>query len=57
MSTQFIFIEIPREDRQPGDADFVAQLNLSVYGTRYAAPNWTNTYTQFLTSVDFKTGK
>ena len=44
-----IFIEIPAEDREAGDAGTVAQLNLSVYGTRDAAQNWIETYTQFLT--------
>ena len=38
-ATRPIFIEIPLEDRQPEDEGFVAQLNLSLYGTRDAAQN------------------
>ena len=38
-----IFIEIPLEDWEPGDEMMVAKLNLSLYGTRDAAQNWTST--------------
>ena len=41
-----IYIEIPMEDGQPGDADNVARLNFSFYGTRDAAQNWTVEYTK-----------
>ena len=41
-----IYIEIPMEDLQPGDADKVARLNLSFYGTRGAAKDWTEEYTK-----------
>ena len=34
-----IYIEIPLEDWQPGDADKVARLNLRLDGTRDAAQN------------------
>ena len=34
-----LFIELPVEDRLPGDEGSVAQLNLSLYGTRDAAQN------------------
>ena len=40
-----IYIEIPMEDWQQGDADKVAKLNLSLYGTRDAAQNRTEEYT------------
>ena len=56
-ATRPIFIKIQMEVRHPGDEGFVAQLNLCLYGTKDAAQNCTNTYTQFLTSVGFKTGK
>ena len=56
-ATRAIYIAIPREDRQPGDEGFVAQLNLSLYGTRDAAKNWTQTYTTFLTQLGFETGR
>ena len=32
-----VYIEIPVEDRQPGDDGMVGRLNLSLYGTRDAA--------------------
>ena len=34
-------MEIPMEDLEPGDEMMVAKLNLSIYGTRDAAQNWT----------------
>ena len=52
-----IFIELPAEDRLPGDEDKVAQLNLSLYGTRDAAQNWTKEYTRLLQSAGFTAGK
>jgi len=51
-----IFIEIPAEDRLPGDEDRIGQLKLSLYGTRDAAQNWAYEYTRFLKSIGFKTG-
>ena len=35
----------------------VAQLNLSLYGTRDAAQNWTKEYTHLLQSAGFTVGK
>ena len=35
-----IFIEIPVEDRRPGDEGKVSRLNQRLYGTRDAATNW-----------------
>ena len=42
-STRPVYIAIPREDQEPGDEDKVGVLNLSLYGTRDAAMNWTKT--------------
>ena len=56
-ATHPVFIEIPIENRRPGDEEYVAQFNLSLYGTRDAAQHWTKTYTQLWTSIGFKTGK
>ena len=36
-----VYIEIPMEDRESGDEGMVGKLNLSLYGTRDAALNWT----------------
>ena len=43
-----MYIEIPIEDFEPGDEGNVARLNLSLYGNRDAARNWSNEYTKFL---------
>ena len=48
-----IFIEIPREDREPGDEHRIGRLNLSLYGTRDAALNWTAEYTRTLNKLGF----
>lgn len=56
-ATRPIFIEIPREDREPGDEGMVARLNLSLYGTRDAAMNWTKCYTELLVNNGFSVGK
>ena len=34
-----VYLEIPVEDRQPGDEGMIAKLDLSLYGTRDAAQN------------------
>ena len=56
-ATRPIFIHIFAEDREPGDENMVAQLNLSFYGTRDAAFNWTTTYIKFLQECSFEVGK
>ena len=52
-----IYTELPVEDRLPGDEDNVAQLNLSLYGTRDAAQNWTQEYTKVLKAAGFTVGR
>ena len=52
-----IFIEIPKEDWEPGDEGCVGQLQLSLYGTRDAAQNWAHEYTTFLLSLGFQVGR
>ena len=42
------FIEIPSEDREKGDEGKVGKLELSLYGTRDAAQNWSEEYTKTL---------
>ena len=34
----------------------VGRLNLSLYGTRDAAQNWTREYTEFLENIGFRSG-
>ena len=55
-ATRPIFISIPKEDFETGDEQNVAQLNLSLYGTRDAAKNWTATFTEFLVNSSFTAG-
>ena len=43
-----IYIEIPMEDWQRGDADKVEKLNFSFYVTKDAAQNWAEEYTRRL---------
>ena len=50
------FQRILAEDRLHSDSGKVAQLNLSFYGTRDVAKNWTTTNTEFQNGVGFKTG-
>ena len=52
-----IYVIIPEEDRQPGDEDMVGQLNLSLYGTRDAASNWSKTYSKLLQDNGFLVGQ
>jgi hypothetical protein len=47
-ATRPLFIAIPKEDWEEGGEVNVAQLILSLYGTRDAAMNWANTFTDFL---------
>ena len=56
-ATRPIHIEIPSEDREPGDEDRVGLLNLSLYGTRDAAVNWTREYTSKLITWGFHKGR
>ena len=51
-----LYINIPAEDYEDGDEGYVAQLNLSLYGTRDAAVNWSETYTALLEKLGFVTG-
>ncbi len=51
-----MFIIIPDEDWEEGDECNVGQLNLSLYGTRDAAVNWTNTFTKHLVDIGFVVG-
>ena len=43
-----VFIEIPIEDRKPGNEGMVGKLNMSLYGARDAAQNWPTRNTQAL---------
>ena len=51
-----VYVEIPKEDRQPGDENMVGKLQLSLYGTRDAAMNWAMEYTEHLGKLGFVQG-
>ena len=51
-----VYIEIPAEDRQPGDEAKVGKLQLCLYGTRDAAHNWGETVASQLQECGFTRG-
>ena len=55
-SRRQLYVEIPAEDREPGDEGRVGRLELSLYGTRDAALNWAAEYTMYLKSLGFQQG-
>ncbi len=56
-ATRAVFIEIPPEDFEDGDEGRVGRLNLSLYGTRDAAKNWAEHYTNVLRRNGFTVGR
>ena len=50
-----VFVELAADDRT-ADEDFVGELNFSVYGTRGAAQNWGEEYTDKLLKLGFAQG-
>ena len=55
-STRPVYIKIPDEDYEEDDEARVGHLNLSLYGTRDAAMNWTKTFADHLTELGFERG-
>ena len=55
-ATRNIYVDIPLEDREPGDEGKCALLLRSLYGTRDAAFNWAQCYTKELLTLGFKKG-
>lgn len=49
-----IYVEIPPEAREPGDDQMCWELNMSMYGTRDAAVNWHDTYSQHLRDIGYR---
>ena len=39
-ATRDVYVQLPDEDRQPGEEQLCGKLNFSMYGTRDAAMNW-----------------
>ena len=51
-----VFVQLPSEDLAPGEDGVCGRLNYSMYGTRDAAQNWFEEYSQRLLEVGFKQG-
>ena len=47
-ATRRVFVALPSEDTLPGEENICGLLERSLYGTRDAAYNWTQTYTRVL---------
>ena len=56
-ATRRVFVALPPEDRLPGEEDMCALLLKSLYGTRDAAFNWTEAYTNALIDIGFAKGE
>ncbi len=56
-ATRPIFIKIPAEDYEDVDDNKVGQLNLSLYGTRDAAQNWSRHVARMLAKLGFAQGE
>ena len=52
-ATRELYIEIPKEDKLPGDGDVVGKMRLCLYGTRDAALNWQNVVSEHLICIGF----
>ena len=52
-----VYVQLPDEDRLPGDEDKCGKLRVSMYGTRDAAMNWAAEYCATLIKAGFEQGK
>ena len=55
--TRDVYVQLPNEDKAPGEEQLCGKLRFSMYGTRDAAQNWHQEYTQQLLNVGFEQGK
>ena len=51
-----VYVQLPEEDKNDGEEEMCGRLNYSMYGTRDAAQNWFDAYSQQLVSIGFKKG-
>ena len=57
-ATRRVYVALPAEDISPGEEGMCGMLERSLYGTRDAAFNWTETYTKVLCeSLGFEKGE
>ena len=54
---QDLYIEIPEEDKLPGEENMVGKLMMSMYGTRDAARNWEEELGETMRQLGFVRGK
>ena len=51
-----VYFQLPIEDKENGDDEMCGRLNYSMYGTRDAAQNWFDAYSQQLKDIGFTQG-
>ena len=51
-----VFVELPAEDPRSSDPEACGELLFSLYGTRDAASNWEEEYSEYLVSHKFRKG-
>ena len=51
-----VYVQLPTEDKGNGDEEMCGKLNYSMYGTRDAAQNWFDAYSQHLKDIGFTQG-
>jgi hypothetical protein len=55
---RLVYVDLPDEALEPGEKGKVCgRLNYSLYGTRDAANNWEDTYTEVMVELGFEQGK
>ena len=55
-ATRRLFIELPPEDARSSEPDACGELVMSMYGTRDAAYNWEQEYSQYMLKLGFEKG-
>ena len=56
-SLQPVYVQLPDEDREPGDENRCGRLLMSMYGTRDAEQNWASEYAGTLVASGFVRGR
>ena len=51
-----VYVQLAAEDQGPGEENLCGRLNFSMYGTRDAAQNWYDAYSQHLKDIGFQQG-
>ena len=51
-----VYVQLAEEDKKPGEEHLSGRLKYSMYGTRDAAQNWFDAYSNRLKSIGFKLG-